>query len=483
MSYDNSLSELSQLNSAIANEDGEKEANSEVSFLEKKKAAAKKSAKGKGKGKGKKKKAPKPEKVCRDKYGRIKACPKKKKVVKKAGKGMTPPPSGTQVHMIPNKLLFQKTKGIENYTKCTKKTGILNMIRGQSKLPFVLNLLPTYIYLGLSTFNIYRTRSSKTMMTTLKLVDIVRINQRKLLTKFNCFDLILSDWVQLRLKGDNLITLCAKNQSEMTKWIKAFLEFKECQVDVKKLNNSDQVMLDYKKVSDLLRKAAVAAPVAKKAINVMYYDSTDNAYRKPAKAIYRNVKVKKIVGKIMEAMKKGNMRNDQVKRQLKDKLKKARKFTQDVGKKQGAIEGLVARRVNLERKKQIVKVGKKQRKKEVALLNAVKQRMTQLKKKEIKDLSKRVKKEIKSEKKKASGEAKTMMRTLINAKKLSPYDDCIDNRLFNFSDKNYVSTTCKRYYGEFVSFFFIFFLIYLFFREKKNALLRKITVINVALIM
>merc|ERR1712032_1723260 len=116
-------------------------------------------------------------------------------------------------------------------------------------------------------------------------------------------------------------------------------------------------------------------------------------------------------------------RNDQVKRQLKDKLKKARKFTQDVGKKQGAIEGLVARRVNLERKKQIVKVGKKQQRKEVALLNAVKQRMTQLKKKEIKDLSKRVKKEIKSEKKKASGEAKTMMRTLINAKKLTPYDD------------------------------------------------------------
>merc|ERR1711957_758858 len=126
----------------------------------------------------------------------------------------------------------------------------------------------------------------------------------------------------------------------------------------------------------------------------------------------------------------GNMRNDQVKRQLKDKLKKAKKFTQDVGKKQGAIEGLVARRVNLERKKQIVKVGNKQR-------------MTQLKKKKIKDLSKRVKKEIKSEKKKASGSAKTMMRTLINAKKLTPYDDCIDKRLFNFSDKNYVSTMCK----------------------------------------
>merc|ERR1711957_1117721 len=159
-------------------------------------------------------------------------------------------------------------------------------------------------------------------------------------------------------------------------------------------------MLDYKKVSDLLRKAPAPAAVPKKNVNVLYYDSTNNAYRKPPKAIYRNVKVKKIVGKIMDAMKKGNMRNDQVKRQLKEKLKKAKKFTQDVGKKQGAIEGLVARRVNLERKKQIVKVGKKQRKKEVALLNAVKQRMTQLKKKEIKDLSKRVKKEIKSEKKK-----------------------------------------------------------------------------------
>lgn len=429
-----------------SNEDIVNQVKNNFSFLEKAKKAKGKAAKGKSaKGKNAKGKGAK-GKNAKGKKGKNAKAKKPQK-----------PKSGTQIKMIPNKILFKNTRGIESYAKCQKKTGILNLIRGQSKLPFYLNLLPTYIHLGLSTFNIYRTRSSKTMITTIKLVDIVRVNQRRFLTKFNCFDLILNDNVNLRLKGDDLITLCAKNPMEMTKWIKAFLEFKECQVDVKKLNNSDQVMLDLKKVKELLRQPPQAVVPPAKKVNTLYYDATDNTYRKPPRAIYKQVKVRKIVKNIMDAMKKGNMRNDQVKRQLKDKLKKARKFTQDVGKKQGAIESLVARRVNLERKKQIVKVGKKQRKKEVALLKAVKQRMLQLKKKEIKDLSKRVKKEIKDEKKKASGNAKTMMRVLINAKKLTPYDDCIDNRLFNFSDKNYVTSLCKRYYGEFVRFFLNFF--------------------------
>ena len=434
--YLNQLNDLKEQNNEESNENENmlKEVKNNFSFLEK----------------GKKKTAAKPK-------GK-KPAAKGKGKLKGKGKGKPQKPkSGTQVKIIPNKLLLKNTKGIESYAKCQKRTGVLNLIRGQSKLPFVLNLLPVYIHLGLPTFNIYKTRSSKTLLTTLKLVDIVRVNQRRFLTKFNCFDLILGDNVNLRLKGDDQITLCAKNQIEMTNWIKTFLEFKECQVDVKKLNNADQVMLDYKKVHELLKVPPKAVIPPQKKVNTLYYDATDNTYRKPPQAIYKEIRVRKIVKNIMDSMTKGNMRNDQVKRQLKDKLKKARKFTQDVGKKQGVIESLVARRVNLERKKQLVKVGKKQKKKEVALLKAVKQRMIQLKKKEIEDLSKRVKKEINSEKKKASDEAKNMMRVLINAKKLTPYDDCTDNRLFNFSDKNYVSTLCKRYYGEFVSLYFLYF--------------------------
>jgi hypothetical protein len=234
----------------------------------------------------------------------------------------------------------------------------------------------------------------------------------------------------------------------MTEWIKSFLDFKECQIDVKNLNNNDQVMLDYKKVKELLKQPQeVITP--KKKIESMFYDSTDNTYRKPPRAIYRQVKVRKIVKNIMNAYNEGKIQSDKVERNLKDKLKKARKFSEDVGKKQSDIETLVARRVQLERQKQIVKVSKTQRKKEVALLKAVKQRMIQLKKKEIQDYKNRVKNEINDEKKKASQEAKTMMRTLIDAKKFSPYDDCVDNRLFNFSDQDYVSSICKRYFGEY----------------------------------
>jgi hypothetical protein len=360
---------------------------------------------------------------------------------------------GLEVKIIANKELFKKSRGIENYAKCQKKTGILNLIKGQSKLPFVLNLLPTYVHLGLSTFNIYKTTNSNTLISTIKIVDIERVNQRKLLTKFNCFDLILADNANLRLKDDDLITLCAKNKTEMENWIHAFLEFKECQVNIRHLNNADQVMLDYKKVDELLKTTNVPKALIspEKKISDLRYDSTNNAYKKAPEVMYRQAKVRKIVENIMDSMKKGNIMNDKIKRELRDKLKKARKFRQDVGKKQGDIEELVAQRVNLERKKQIVNVGKKQKKKELALLKAVEQRMAQLKKKEIEQISKNVKKEIADEKKKASKEAKDMMWTLINAKKFTPYDDCIDNRVFNFADKPYISGLCKRYYGEYVS--------------------------------
>lgn len=388
---------------------------------------------------------------------------------------------GLQVKLIANKELLKFSKGIEKYAKCQKKTGILNLIKGQSQLPFVLNLLPTYIHLGLSTFNIYKTTNSKTLISTIKIVDIERVNQRKILTKFNCFDLVLADNVNLRLKDDDLITLCAKNRTEMQNWIHTILEFKECQVNVRSLNNADQVMLDYKKVDELLKQHASGnssrsmIPPEKKIMDLRYDSS--NAYKKPPEVIFRQAKVRRIVENIMNSMKKGNIRNDKVQRELRDKLKRARKFRQDVGKKQGDIEELVAKRVNLERKKEIVKVGKKEKKKELALLKAVEQRINQLKIKEIKDLSKKVKKQIDNEKKKASKEAKNMMWTLINAKKNTPYDDCIDNRVLNFADNEYTSALCKRYYGEFVSFylFLVYFILFyfilsnlFFLRQKTN---------------
>merc|ERR1712151_1388491 len=86
-SYSDSEQYLNQWNSGNQYRDSRRENSDEVSFIEK----AKKKAAAKGKGK----------------------------------KGKAKEKRGTQVHMLPNKGLFRNTKGVETYTKCNKKTGIV----------------------------------------------------------------------------------------------------------------------------------------------------------------------------------------------------------------------------------------------------------------------------------------------------------------------------------------------------------------------
>jgi len=360
-----------------------------------------------------------------------------------------------EVKYIPNNTLNRKMKNIDSYAKCQTKTGVLNLVKSQDQLPYTLNLFPVYVYLGLSTLNIYKNKNSSSLMTTIKLLDILRVNQRGFLKDKFCFDLILSDAVKMKLDNGDLISLCSENKEGMEKWIQALLEFKECQVDIKKLSKNDEVVVDYKKVDELLKqKTFVQSP--KQKLKSLYYDGSNKAYIKSGQTISKQMRINSIVQNIMNTMKEGNIRTNQVRRQLANKLKKARGFTQDISKKEEIIREMVEKRIEKERQKEVANFSTKQRKKEIELLKAVQQRIIQLKKQEINEYSSHLVKEIKVEKEKASKQAKNMMKMLIDAKKLRPYDDCTDNRLLNFENMVYVKSTCKRHYGEHVNFFLIF---------------------------
>jgi len=58
-------------------------------------------------------------------------------------------------------------------------------------------------------------------------------------------------------------------------------------------------------------------------------------------------------------------------------------------------------------------------------------------------------KEIKS---KANSEAQGIMHAILNQQKLSDYEECYDDRLFEFKNKSYNKEVCFRLFGEHVNF-------------------------------
>jgi len=68
----------------------------------------------------------------------------------------------------------------------------------------------------------------------------------------------------------------------------------------------------------------------------------------------------------------------------------------------------------------------------------------------MKDYHSIVKHRITEIKDRANEDAKLMMRSLIDQQKLSPYEECYDDRLFLFKDQRYIHGLCFQLFGEHV---------------------------------
>jgi hypothetical protein len=55
---------------------------------------------------------------------------------------------------------------------------------------------------------------------------------------------------------------------------------------------------------------------------------------------------------------------------------------------------------------------------------------------------------IKDTERKANDEAVNMMKNLMEQNKMTDVSDCVNPKLLNFENKNYVTNVCKLYYGE-----------------------------------
>ena len=55
--------------------------------------------------------------------------------------------------------------------------------------------------------------------------------------------------------------------------------------------------------------------------------------------------------------------------------------------------------------------------------------------------------QIKQEKEKANNQGKIMIKMIMEQKKLTDDSKCYDNKLFMFTNKSYINSVCKDYFG------------------------------------
>lgn len=378
------------------------------------------------------------------------------------------------IRKIPNPKIKIEDPKYTIFQKCNKKTGYLNLVKDLSKLPMELGVTPIFVSMSLSSFNLFLSPGNdKTLFDTVKLKNILWISQQRMLTGLNCFELVhgdvMKDSSELQKQS---ITLCAKDESEMKQWIDAVGAFKECQVNVKNIDNNRVVLADFQKVNVLLKeslgKGGIGGPItAANPYSSLYYNNNPTMID-GANKIQKNTAIKSEITKIVDFIKEGSIQQRIVARKMQTQLKEAKKFSEEVHQKQEIIKKILEKRVEKEKIRKQMMMKNEEKHKELELLKAVENRIMQMKKQEIKRFSNTYESQINEERKKAENESKEMMRTLIQEEKLTAYDDCTDANLMFFENINYVNQICFRYYGESVSLFINIIIIDSFFHLESR---------------
>jgi hypothetical protein len=362
------------------------------------------------------------------------------------------------------KLISEDVKKV-SYQKCLKKSGYIKIVKNKKMLPKELYLLPIFIYLSPKSLNLYISNDSGTLFKSIKLVKIERISQQRILKSNNCFDIIESDFEEGQVILKSGLTLCSELKSEMEAWVKAILEFKECQIRISDNSNKfkEEIFSNLNKTSDLLHSKSLPKEQisTEERIKELYYNSADKAIRKAPRNLIQERIVTKTVQKISEDLTRSNIEKNFVQRTMKDNLSRARKFTEEMEKKQEELEEVMNRKLQHERITETQLITVKHQTKEKELLEAVEKRIINIKREEVDKYKKVYNKEIEEEKERANDKGKKFMRIILEENKLTSYDECTDNRLLNFQDNSYAIETCRRYYGLAVRLIFIYLFIHL----------------------
>jgi hypothetical protein len=369
--------------------------------------------------------------------------------------------SGLRLVRVANPRLAKEDSKFETFTNCGKKTGFLNIVKNIDHSGGELRVSPVYIDMSTNSMKFYSSpTNTQTLFNVVKLDKILRISQQKILENHSCFEIILADYAENSkgLSKEN-VSLCANTKEKMKSWIDTIGAFKECQVNVNNVDHNRKILVDFQKVNELTKVAALglggkgAFPGATvgNPEDTLYYDNLPTI-NKSAIKLQKDTSLKHEIDKILGFVKKSTIQQSQVQRKMQNELKEAKKFSEEVHEKQEIIRKILERRAEKEKLRQQSLIQSEEKFKELKLLKAVENKIVQMKKKEIQEYSEQYQKQIKEERSKANSESKKMMKSLMEEEKRKPYNDCTDTRILLFEDKSYIKERCTVFYGEHVSF-------------------------------
>lgn len=359
-----------------------------------------------------------------------------------------------------NKDLKENKKAVENFKKfnqCKKKTDLLyiHVTKGENiqKNSDLVILKPIFVDLNPFSINLQNGINTSSLFQSISLKNIQRISQQEQLEKFFCFDLVIDKII--KKEEENFVTLCAKNLKEKNDWINAIQVFKECQVTVQTVDHNDKLLYDFSKINNLLKNKDIdkihkSIIKPEKAAQSLYYDNSNPTIVKSDETKSSEKKVHNIVNRIMETIESSRIRENQVKREMGNKLKEAKEFSKDISRKESMLINKVNNRLSEAKMQDLKLLNQKAKEQEMNLLKAVENKVNKMRNEDIKRIKKDYKKKIEYEHKGAEKQAQSMMNIIVDSKKLKQYNQCTDDRLLNFEEKSYIKESCNRMFGEFV---------------------------------
>lgn len=344
-----------------------------------------------------------------------------------------------------------------NEVSCVKKEGYLYILENKINSSEI-KIKPIFVVLTLNSFNLYTSTDYKSLFNAIKLEKILRISQKENLKSNHCFSIVVVDSDKNTSLSKGIVTLCADDEIIMNSWISAIQSFKECPLNIEIVDKNSQMIVDFNKVNELRktisRGPAINSPVAvKNAMSTLFYDNTKKTVTSNQEEVVEERVMKSSINKIVSKIKKGNIQRHQIMRKMASKLQQAKQVAENIEKKKELIKKIGEKMAEkqIQAKEALKKLEEK--KQEEELIQAVAKKFVVMKKHEMKDVKQSFQNEIKVQKVKANEKAKEMMQMVIEQKKYSPYDECIDYRILNFNDMPFIDKVCIRLFGENVNIF------------------------------
>jgi hypothetical protein len=272
---------------------------------------------------------------------------------------------------------------------------VINQIVSKDEKRREMSVQPIYYQLNTLSLNFYDTMgNSAQLIATMPIDKVTRLLQ--IYTGTQCVTFILKSETGKEKEG---LTVCPESEKEKEEWIQAVTDFKECDINVKKSERNEEVILDFSKVNYLLAEKNRTDPFYKKQqeeeiLNGMWYDNSQKTNRRKSGAIIRTSAMKKEMSNIIAALKNSNLAQQKLQREYKGKISMAEKIKKDVEKQKEIVRTILQKRAIKEKERKAQILRKATQNKELKLMKAVRMQILKIKKQEIKQTKKALKKQL-----------------------------------------------------------------------------------------